>query len=122
MYQAAYLVLLISFAVWLTANSYTELVAFALLMGVGYGGIAAMSPAVAASVFGVEGLGELLGILFTGFGISCLVGPPVAGLLVDRMHDYKSPVFVAAAASVVARFFVIRLPSADAVVQTDEAH
>lgn len=111
MYQAAYLVLLISFAVWLRANSYAELVIFALLMGVGYGGIAAMSPAVAASAFGIEGLGELLGILFTGFGIACLVGPPVAGFLVDRLHDSKLPVFVAAAASVLGLFSVILLPN-----------
>ncbi len=109
MYQVAYLFLLISFALWLTANSYTELVIFALVMGVGYGGIAAMSPAVAASLFGIEGLGELLGILFTGFGLACLVGPPVAGILVDRLHDYKFPVFVAAAAAALGVLFVILL-------------
>ena len=109
MYQASYLILLISFGVWLAAGSYTSLVIFALLMGVGYGGIAAMSPAVAAYAFGVEGLGELLGILFTGFGAACLVGPPLAGILVDHFHDYKFPVFVGASASVVALIFVIML-------------
>jgi MFS family permease len=109
MYQAAYLILLVSFAVWLMANSYAALVTFALLMGVGYGGIAAMSPAVAASVFDVEGLGELLGILFTALGAACLVGPPFAGALVDHFHDFKWPVFVGAAASVLALLFVIPL-------------
>ncbi len=109
MYQTAYLILLASFAVWMMAHSYAELVAFALLMGVGYGGIAAMSPAVAASAFGIEGLGELLGILFTGFGVACLVGPPAAGLLVDHLHDYKWPAFVAAGASLLAFLFVIPL-------------
>jgi MFS family permease len=109
MYQASYLTLLISFGVWLAADSYTALVIFALLMGVGYGGIAAMSPAVAASSFGIEGLGELLGILFTGLGAACLVGPPVAGVLVDHFHDYKWPVFVGAAASVLSLLFVALL-------------
>jgi MFS family permease len=109
MYQASYLILLISFGVWLAAGSYSALVVFALLMGVGYGGIAAMSPAVAAATFGVEGLGELLGILFTGFGVACLVGPPVSGILVDHFHDYKWPVFVGAGASILALFFVILL-------------
>jgi MFS family permease len=106
MYQGSYLILLISFGVWLAANSYTALVIFALLMGVGYGGIAAMAPAVAAFVFGVERLGELLGILFTGFGAACLVGPPVAGILIDHFHDYKLAVFVGAGASVVALLVV----------------
>ena len=108
MYQVAYALLMISFCLWLTAHSYALLVAFAAVMGVGYGGIAAMAPAVAASVFGVAGLGELLGILFTGFGLACLVGPPLAGVLVDYTHDYKWPVFVAAAAGVIA--FALVLP------------
>ncbi|HEY1575446.1 MAG TPA: MFS transporter [Terracidiphilus sp.] len=111
MYQASYFILLLSFGVWLAADSYTSLVIFALLMGVGYGGIAAMSPAVAAYAFGIEGLGELLGVLFTGFGAACLVGPPLAGILVDHFHDYKFPVFVGAAASVVALIFAIMLGS-----------
>jgi MFS family permease len=109
MYQASYLILLISFGVWLAADSYTALVIFALLMGVGYGGIAAMSPAVAASSFGIEGLGELLGILFTGLGAACLVGPPVAGVLVDHFHDYKWPVFVGGGASVLSLLFATLL-------------
>jgi MFS family permease len=109
MYQTSYLILLISFGVWLAADSYTALVVFALLMGVGYGGIAAMSPAVAASTFGIEGLGELLGFLFTGLGAACLVGPPIAGILVDHYHDYKWPVFVGAGASVLALLFAVLL-------------
>jgi MFS family permease len=109
MYQLAYLLLLVSFALWLAADSYAALIVFALLMGVGYGGIVAMSPAVVASSFGVEGLGEMLGILATASGIACLIGPPVAGLLVDHLHDYKSPVFVAVAASALAMLFVIQL-------------
>ena len=109
MYQATYLILLVSFALWLMANSYGALLVFALLMGVGYGGVAAMSPAVAASVFDVEGLGELLGILFTALGAACLVGPPIAGALLDHFHDFKWPVFVGAAASVLALLFVLPL-------------
>ena len=109
MYQTSYVILLGSFGLWLMAHSYTPLVLFGLVMGVGYGGIAAMAPAVAASFFGVEGLGELLGILFTGFGIACLVGPPMAGVLVDYTLDYKWPVFVAAAAGILALIFVIPL-------------
>lgn len=109
MYQVAYAILMVSFALWLFAHSYTLLVLFGLVMGVGYGGIAAMAPAVAAAIFGVAGLGELLGIMFTGFGLACIVGPPLAGLLVDYTHDFKWPVFVAASAAVVALLFVIPL-------------
>jgi MFS family permease len=109
MYRVSYAALLVSFSFWLMAHSYLSLVAFALVMGVGYGGIAAMAPAVTASLFGVEGLGELLGILFTGFGVACLIGPPLAGALVDYTLDYKWAVFVAVAASAVALIFVFPL-------------
>jgi MFS family permease len=109
MYQSAYLILLASFALWLPARSYPLMVLFGLVMGVGYGGIAAMAPAVAAAIFGVMGLGELLGIMFTGFGLACIVGPPLAGVLVDRTHDYHWPVYIATAAAVLALLFVLPL-------------
>lgn len=109
MYRISYAILLAGFGFWLTAHSYSSLILFALVMGTGYGGIAAMIPAVAASLFGTDNLGELLGVLFTGLGAACLVGPPLAGALVDYTHDYQSSVFVGAAASVLALAFVIPL-------------
>lgn len=113
MYRVSFVILLASFALWLAAHSYVMLVAFGLMMGMGYGGIAAMAPAVTAAFFGVEGLAELLGILFTGFGVACLVGPPLAGTLVDATHDFKWPVFLCAGASVLALSFVLPLSSAN---------
>ncbi len=109
MYEAAYLILLVSFGLWLTAHSYDRLVLFGLVMGVGYGGIAAMAPAVAANIFGIEGLGELLGILFTGFGVACIIGPPLAGRMIDYSGDYKWPVVVGAAAALLAMLLVLPL-------------
>lgn len=109
MYKASYFVLLVSSYFWLTGHNYKALVIFGLVMGVGYGGIAAMSPAVAASMFGIEGLGELLGFLMTSFGVACLVGPPLAGVMVDYTHDYKWPVFVAAASAFIGLVAVIPL-------------
>ena len=113
MYLTSYAILLGSFGFWLAAHAYPALIAFSWVMGVGYGGIAAMSPAMTAAIFGVEGLGELLGILFTALGAACLVGPPAAGALVDSMHDSKLPVFVATAAAVLAMIFVVPLRKYD---------
>jgi quercetin dioxygenase-like cupin family protein len=44
--------------------------------------------AAADSIFGIEGLGELLGILFTGFGFAALCRAPAAGILIGLFHDY----------------------------------
>ena len=95
MYQVSYVFLCASYVLWLTAHSYAALVAFALVMGIGYGGLAAMTPAVAVYLFGIEDLGELLGILFTGYGVASLFGPPVAGVLLDRHDDYTGVVLLA---------------------------
>jgi MFS family permease len=108
-YKICYWILLGGCVIWLMSHTYPVLVLFALVMGVGYGGIAAMTPAVAAARFGIEGLGELLGFLFTAFGVACLVGPPLAGILADYTHDYKWPVFIAAAAAILALFAVLPL-------------
>ena len=108
-YKASYWILLGSSALWLMSHTYPMLVVFAVVMGIGYGGIAAMTPAVAATRFGIEGLGELLGLLMTSFGVACLIGPPLAGVLADATHDYKWPVFIAAIASVTAVVAVMPL-------------
>jgi MFS family permease len=100
MYRVAFVILLLGDALWTRAHAYPLLVVFGIVMGVGYGGIAAMAPAVAAELFGVAGLGELLGILFTGFGLACLLGPPVAGVIIDSTHDFKWPAFLALIAAV----------------------
>jgi MFS family permease len=65
-----------------------------------------MTPAVAAAKFGIEGLGELLGFLMTGFGVWCLVGPPLGGALVDRTHDFRWPAMIALLSAVIALIVV----------------
>ena len=76
-FKCSYCFLLMGCILWLNAHSYSSLVCFGIILGLGHGGIAAMAPAVAATIFGVEELGEPLGILFTSFGIASVVGPPV---------------------------------------------
>lgn len=82
-YQACFLVMGLSYGVWLVAPSYPWLVVFALVMGAAYGGFIALSPAVVAEVYGTTGLGGLIGFLYTGAGLGALVGPPLAGEVID---------------------------------------
>ncbi len=84
LYQLCYLVVGCSFALWLIANSYTVLVLFALVLGVGYGGYVALSPAVLAHFYGTQRLGSVLGALYTSGGIGVLMGPPVAGFIIGH--------------------------------------
>ena len=68
-----------------------------------------MAPAVTASLFGVQGLGQLLGVLFTALGLACLVGPPVAGLVIDYSHTFHGVPFYAAAAAALSVIVAIPL-------------
>jgi len=83
--QLSFATLTASFVLWLVAgSSYPLLVAFALLMGFGYGGFIALAPAMVAALFGTAGLGAILGALYTAAGVGGLIGPPAAGALIDR--------------------------------------
>lgn len=82
-YRASFLVLALSFGVWLAAPSYAWLVVFALVVGASYGGFIALAPAVVAEVFGTVGLGGLIGFVYTGAGVGALLGPPLAGQVID---------------------------------------
>ncbi len=85
LYQGSFLVVALSFLIWVSAGtSYPALVAFAVVLGVAYGGFIALAPAVAADLFGPVGLGGVLGALYTAAGLGGLVGPPLAGELIDR--------------------------------------
>ena len=74
----------LSFLLWIIADTnYVLLVVFALVLGVAYGGIIALSPAVVAELFGIVGMGGVLGALYTANGLGGLVGPPVMGQIID---------------------------------------
>jgi MFS family permease len=91
-FQASFAVLAAAFALWLghiaAGGPFGLLVAFAVVLGVGYGGWIALQPAVIADAFGVHGLGWLVGLVYTAAGIGALLGVPVAGALVDATGGY----------------------------------
>lgn len=111
-YLLSCLLVLLACMIWVMSHGYIALVAFALVMGVGYGANAAMTPAVVASKFGIEGLGRLLGWLYTSFGVACIAGPPLAGALADRTHDYRLPVALALVAAVISVAAIVPLRTA----------
>jgi MFS family permease len=84
--QASFAVMTVSYLLWLFADgTYLLLVAFAVVMGVGYGGFIALSPAVVATLFGTVGMATILGAVYTSAGLGGLIGPPIAGEIIDRV-------------------------------------
>jgi MFS family permease len=87
------------------------LVAFAVTMGIGYGGFIALMPAFTAGLFGTAGLGGILGALYTSAGVGGLLGPPLAGSLIDAT-SYRAGMVVAMAFGVVATVVLGLVPGA----------
>lgn len=82
--QGCFAAMTLSLLLWLFAgSSFTMLVTFTIVMGVGYGGYIALMPALLAAVFGPVGLGGTLGLLYTSAGFGGLVGPVAIGALID---------------------------------------
>jgi MFS family permease len=121
LYQASFLVLALSYGIWLSAASYPIMVVFALVMGAGYGGYVALSPAVVAHLFGTNRMGTMLGALYTSGGFGAMVGPPLVGLIIDRTGSYRLAIGVAFAVALAAFAFLIPLarfePSTDSSIE-----
>lgn len=99
----------LSYLIWLGADTrYWQLVVFAVVLGVSYGGFIALSPVVAAQLFGTVGLGALLGALYTAAGVGGFLGPPLAGAIIDRV-GYPAALIVAFIVSLLgaATFFLL---------------
>jgi MFS family permease len=115
-YQGCFLLIAASFPIWLVTDRYGWLVVFAAVLGVGYGGFIALNPAVVAELFGVAGLGGLIGTLYTSAAVGSLVGPPAAGMLIDRTGAYDPAITAALALSALSFVALLPLGRSDAVV------
>jgi MFS family permease len=104
--QLSILVMAASYLIWLLEPGYAGLAVFAGIMGAAYGGWVAISPSVLADLFGTEGLGGTAGALYTAAGIGALLGPPLAGFVVDATGSYR-PAIVGAMVLEVAALAVI---------------
>lgn len=113
LFRYSFLTMAASHLIWLVAGDrYGMLVLYAVVLGIGYGGFIAISPAVVALRFGLEGLGGVLGTLYTSAAIGSLAGPPLAGVLIDNA-GYRSAIFGAAAMSFLGWILLQRLSTDD---------
>lgn len=118
-YQACFFLVAASFSIWLGTDRYAWLVVFAVVLGFGYGGFIALNPAVVAELYGVRGLGGLIGTLYTSAALGSLVGPPAAGLVIDRTGSYDVAITAALVLSALSFLALLPLSRTDAAVPWD---
>jgi MFS family permease len=114
LYRASFALIASSFVVWfLAGSSYGLLIAFALVLGVGYGGFVALSTIVLTERLGVVGLGSIMGLFYTSQGLGGLIGPPAAGWLIDATGSYRPTLVICCGLALLALLILRPLPVAD---------
>ena len=98
-----------SYLLWLAASVYGWLLVFAAVLGLGYGVRIALMPVILIELFGLQSLGAVLGVFFTATGISALIGPPLAGFIVDYTGSYRWAAALALAMGLLGFAAVLRL-------------
>ncbi len=81
-----------SYLLWMVAGGYPALAVFALWIGLSYGGIVSLMPAICMDLFGARAVSGIIGTLYSGAAVGNLLGPVLAGAVFDRFGSYQ-PVF-----------------------------
>lgn len=68
---------------WISDGNPAVLIASAVAHGVGWAVWVTATPSVLAGWYGVENLGGVIGIYYTGLGVGALAGPAVCGFIID---------------------------------------
>ena len=74
---------------WWWAGSYPALLLFALWMGLSYGGIVSLMPALCMDLYGARAVSSIIGTLYTGAALGNVGGPWLAGRLFDMQGSYS---------------------------------
>jgi MFS family permease len=86
----------VMYAWWFLATNFWELVCFAVIFGICYGGFVALLPAVTADYFSGSKMSGILGTLYTGVAIGNFIGPTFTGFIFDIQKSYSIPIVVMA--------------------------
>ncbi|XP_051868268.1 monocarboxylate transporter 13 isoform X3 [Pristis pectinata] len=89
------------------AKNYTSLVIFSCVCGFFVGTTMALLVTLITDVLGANKLSSALGLIMFFRTIGCLIGPPLAGLLVDWTGVYSTTFFLAGGGMLIASCFLI---------------
>ena len=81
------------YLLWLGAGGYVALAVFSLWLGLSYGGIVSLMPAICMDLFGARAVSSILGALYSGAAFGNLLGPVVAGAVFDRTGSYTTVIW-----------------------------
>ncbi|WP_419920603.1 MFS transporter [Candidatus Poriferisodalis sp.] len=107
----AYGTLPVAYAIWLFAGDrYWQLMTFALVLGFAYGGFVALMGDVTAHLFGVVGIGSVMGVMFIFFGAGALIGPTTMGYLSEYAGGSTIPIAVVTVVALAGALSMLPMP------------
>jgi MFS transporter, OFA family, oxalate/formate antiporter len=80
---------------------------FAAVFGFFFGGFDASTSAMIGDLFGLRGIGLIMGALTAGFGLGAAIGPLIGGLVYDLTDNYSVAFSICAAAMVSVTFLLV---------------
>jgi MFS family permease len=98
----------LAFIAWGVAGGYTAMAVFALWMGLSYGGVVSLLPALCMDFFGARAVSSIIGTLYTGAALGNLAGPFVAGWVFDRTGSYGPVIWGCLALSALSTLAAVR--------------
>ena len=101
----------VSCLLWLASDGMLGLGAFAVLVGLFWGGSVALAPSVMADYFGTRAVSGIIGVLYAGVGLGALAGPVMAGLVFDLWNSYVIAIAYSIIAPVLAAASVLSAES-----------
>ncbi|KAJ9461084.1 putative MFS-type transporter YbfB [Diplonema papillatum] len=107
MFKVASLSTAVLMAAWPFCGSYALLACFAACSGFAIAGCVTCFPALAAEYFAGPQLGAIIAIVFLGFGIGSLAGPPATGFLAEAMDGEYTLAFLTCAAGLIMSFALV---------------
>ncbi len=82
--RAAFVCMTAALAIWWVSDGNPAvLIVSAVAHGIGWAVWVTATPSVLASWYGVENLGGVIGIYYTGLGVGALAGPAACGFIID---------------------------------------
>lgn len=81
----------------------------AALTGLSYGALFSVFPAVTADYYGTKNLGVNYGLVFTAWGFAGVIGPLLAGRILDTTGSYQLSYILSAVLLILASVFTLRI-------------
>lgn len=91
-----------AYALWWAAGGYPAMAVFALWLGLSYGGIVSLMPALCMDLFGARAVSAIIGTLYSAAAFGNLLGPWLAGAVFDSARSYSAVIFGCMALSALA--------------------